>query len=832
MKNERPEVDFARRMHGEKKPSIFHWYYNEAIYELLEIWKNFLLFVVRHFSLVKLVKTLLSPWRRDVSGKNWRGFHPILSLQILIGNAISCFIGAIVRSCVILAGLFMLLFVVIVGFAANVVWIVFPSLIFGFFLYLPKTSVNLAVIGGATVIWLIAVFALYIEDTKKPLLMIEFDELLKHPVFERICGRLGISRKRFPEEIFGSNEIFLEFLKAHDLTEKEYLRITAWELQRWQKKLDQKKFWRDEFLRKITPIGSAWHYAYTVKLDQYSMDLTDRDFTEYAKAELIGRNDEYEVLKLLLERPDQNCALLVGNAGIGKKTLLHTLARRIRLHQENGILSDTRLLLLDLGRVISDAIGAGEDVENFLRKLFFEAANAGNVILVIEHFEYFLGKDATTFHPDISAVLSEFLHVPTFQIIASSTQHEYHQLIEKQEHVAKYFEIIELKEPTEHETETILLEQLEKYERSRVLFTFKALITIVRDSGRHNWEFPLPERAIDFAMGVLMFWEKKSDEQFVTQKTVADYLTLKTGVPHGEIEGAERKKLLNLEKTLHRQVIGQDEAIKEVAEALKRSRSGIGDTKKPVGSFLFLGPTGVGKTETAKALAKTYFGDENKMIRLDMSEFQTPNSIDRLLGSSQLNQQGRLTTQIKDNPYSLLLLDEIEKAYPEILDIFLQILDEGYVNDAFGEKINFRNTVIIATSNAGAALIKKMVDQKAKPEEIKQAVIDHAIENNIFRTEFLNRFEGVIFFRPLNDKELRSVVRLQLQKFMRMLAKEKDIEVSFDDKMVEKIIAKGYNPIFGARSINRYIENEVESLIAEKIISGEVARGQKITLSL
>ncbi|EKD46769.1 MAG: hypothetical protein ACD_67C00069G0001, partial [uncultured bacterium] len=238
------------------------------------------------------------------------------------------------------------------------------------------------------------------------------------------------------------------------------------------------------------------------------------------------------------------------------------------------------------------------------------------------------------------------------------------------------------------------------------------------------------------------------------------------------------------------------------------------------------------KTETAKALARIYFGDESKMIRLDMSEFQTPNSIDRLLGSSQLNQPGRLTTQIKDNPYSLLLLDEIEKAYPEILDIFLQILDEGYVNDAFGNKINFRNTMIIATSNAGAVLIKNMVEQKKPADQIKQAVIDYAIESNIFRTEFLNRFEGVIFFRPLNGNELKSVVRLQLQKFMRKLAKEKNIEVAYDESVVENIIQKGYNPIFGARSLNRYMEDEVEELVARQIISGEVAQGGKVTLSV
>ena len=819
-------------MENKKRPNIVLWYYDGAVFELLEIWKNFLVFVWQYFSIQQLLKTLFSPWHRDVSQGAWRGFHPILALQLLFDNVISCFVGAIVRMVVIIAGLLTFFLLVVLGLVVNFFWIAYPFLALASLLYAAKNGINILYAVGFIFVWTLLIIFFYLQDAKEHLLMIGFDDLLKHPVFERICGRLGISRKRFPNEIFGSKDLFADFLKSNNLTEKEYLQIVSWELERWQKIKDARKFWRQDYLKKIQPIGRDWHYGYTVHLDRYCQDLTDQDSGEYAKTELIGRKDEYEVLKLVLERPDQNCALIVGSAGVGKKTLLHTLARNIRTRSQEGFIGSSRMLLLDLGRVISDAINRGEDVENTLRLLFYEAANAGNVILIIENFEYFLGKNSSSFHPDISAVLSEFLHIPSFQIVASSTPKEYHQLIEKEEHVVKYFEVIELSEPSEEEAVLILLDFLEKYERSRVLFTLKALKKIVVDSGKHNWEFPLPERAIDFAMGVLMFWEKKTDTQFVSEAVIDNYLSLKTGVPLGEIEGSERKKLLNLEKALHHQVIGQDEAINQVAEALRRARSGIGNSKKPVGSFLFLGPTGVGKTETAKALAKTYFGDEDRMIRLDMSEFQTPNSIDRLLGSSQLNQPGRLVTQIKDNPYSLLLLDEIEKAYPEILDVFLQILDEGYVSDAFGEKINFRNTMIIATSNAGAALIKKMVEEKQAPEKIKQAVIDHAIEHNIFRTEFLNRFEGVIFFRPLNEKELRSVVRLQLQKFIRMLSKEKNIEIAYNESVVDNIINKGYNPIFGARSLNRYMENEIEGIIAKKIISGEVANGGKIMLSM
>lgn len=822
-------LNFYCRM---KKPNLVHWYYDQGVHELLEIWKNFLLFVWRYFSVSELLRTLFYSWRRDVSVATWRGIHPIRALSLFFGNMLSCLLGAFVRSCVIVIGLVFFLLALFLGILVNIFWISAPFIALASVFLASRFNLDLAYVGGFIVAWAIAVVCFYLQDNKKPMLLIGIDELQRSNVFERVCARLGISRKRFPAELLGNKELFDEFLKARNLSEKEYLEILKWELERQQKIIDAKKFWRYEYLKKISAIGRQWRYGYTVHLDRYCLDLSKRDFTEYADSELIGRLDESEVLRLILERSNQNCALVVGSVGIGKKTLVHSLARSIRLNSGDQELSQVRVLLLDLGNVISDAVNAGSDVENFLRTLFYEACHAGNVILVIEHLEHFLSKGSSAMHPEISVVLEEFLHIPTFRIIATSTSKEYHQMIEKQEGVMKYFEVIEMREPSESEAILILLDYLEKYERRRVLFTYKSLQKIVRDSEKHNWDFPLPERAIDLAMGVLMFWEKKSDEQFVSEKTVADYLSLKTGVVQGEIEGVERKKLLNLEASLHRQVIGQDEAIIEVSGALRRARSGIGNSKKPVGSFLFLGPTGVGKTETAKALAKIYFGDEDKMIRLDMSEFQTPNSIDRLLGSSQLNQPGRLITQIKDNPYSLLLLDEIEKAYPEILDIFLQILDEGYVNDAFGNKINFRNTMIIATSNAGAVLIKNMVEQKKPAEEIKQSVIDYAIENNIFRTEFLNRFEGVVFFRPLNENELKSVVRLQLQKFIRKLAREKSIEVSFDQDVVEKIIQKGYDPIFGARSLNRYIEKEVEGLLAKKIISGEVVQGGKVALSI
>lgn len=816
---------------GGKRQNFFSWYYNEAVHGILEIWKNFLIFIWQHFSIAEMFATLLSPWRRDVEIKNWRGFHPEKTLELFFGNMLSRLVGACARILVISVGIVVFLFAFVFGIEVVIIWVAMPLVLAILSLYIYNGLLGLALGGGIVVGLIFIITSLYFYATQIPMLNLGLRDFLKHDALERIAGRLGFSRKRFPEEILSSEEKLQEFLKLQGLKIEEYRSIVQYELLRIQKKKDCVKFWKSENLKRISPIGAQWRFGFTARLDRYCQDLTHWDGSEYGDVKLIGRSEEYEILKMILARPDQNCALLVGSAGIGKRTLLHELARSIRLRKESQ-LKNQRILSLDLGRVISDALNSGEDVENVLRTLFYEASFAGNIILLIEHLEFFLGSDGNSFHPDISAVLNEFLNVPTFQLIALSTPKEYHKLIESHEHIAKYFEIIELREPTTDESLKILLNQMEKYERQRILFTYKALKTIINESGKLDWKFPLPERAIDMAMDTLMFWEKKSDEQFITEKTVADYLSLKTGVKHGEIEIEERSKLLNLEESLHKLVIGQDEAVRQVSEALRRSRSGIGNSNKPVGSFLFLGPTGVGKTETAKALARTYFGDEKHLVRLDMSEFKSPSSIELLLGSSQTGNQGRLTTLIKDNPFCLLLLDEIEKAYPEILDIFLQILDEGYVTDAFGEKINFRNSLIIATSNAGAPLIKNMVRENYEGEQIKQAVIDWAIENNVFRTEFLNRFGGVVFFRPLNDNELVSVVRLQLSKFVRRLAKEKNIELEFGEEVISNIIQKGYDPTFGARSINRFIEDEVEGLVAKKIIAGEVIAGQAIKINL
>lgn len=825
---------YARLLNDKKtkKINFFTWYYEEGLSEFLEIWKNFLKFIWTFFSISDLFRTVVSPWKRDAQTGNWRGWHPVKFTQLLIENLFSRAVGFLVRTVTIAVGLFLFFVLLVSGLLLLLLWLIFPAVFVFLFWRLFNGSASSVGFFGAGISYLIAVKLAHSLDTKISYENMNKDVLRKKRIFERICNRLGISRRIFPKSVWKSEESLKIFLKSENLTLQDFEKILDWEINLANEHNSRNYFWRWENLKKISPIGSQWKYAYTVGLDNYSIDLSVFDPTEYRNKKLNGREDEVELLNLILQRPDQNCALVVGGSGVGKSTLVHSFAEKIRANKVDPFFKNKRIVVLDVSRVISNAINKGRDAESALRELFSEVSYAGNIILVIEHLEQYLGKNGSVFHPDIESVMGEFLAHPNFQIVATSSIKEYHQLIEKHDQILKYFEVIEMQEPSFDETLDILYDTLKPYESRNVLFTHESLKSIIKESGRYNWSSPLPERAIDLAMDVFTYWEKKSQAPFISEQTVSEFISLKTGIPHGEIKSGERKRLMNLEKNLHQQIIGQEEAVKQIAEALRRTRSGISNFNKPVGSFLFLGPTGVGKTETAKALAKTYFGDEEKMIRFDMSEFQTPSSIDRLIGSSQLNQQGRLTTQIKDNPYSLILLDEIEKAYPEILDIFLQILDEGYVTDAFGEKINFRNSMIIATSNAGAALIKKEVEKNVDPESIKKDIIDYAVSNNIFRVEFLNRFDGVIFFRPLLGNELVSVVRLMLKKLAKRLLDEKNIEVEFSSEIVKRIIEGGYNPIFGARSLNRYIEDTVEDTLAKKIISGEVKKGEKIKLGI
>ncbi|MGK2848966.1 MAG: AAA family ATPase [Minisyncoccota bacterium] len=791
---------------------------------------NSLRFVAHYFSFIRLLGALFAPWKRDITSHMWRGFRPLLFLKMLFNNLIARFFGTLIRVAVLSVGMGVWWLVLMTGLSLMLLYLGAPFLLLiGILTVLTSTSawgmvfLFCGMVGFG--MFLLSLFMLAEEDV----LTLDIVELRRKKYFHRILVRLGLPTGLWKEDFLYDTASLLTFLQTRNIDRTVYERAVKLEYTIAKQHALRRRFWVWENLYKKMPMGKGWQYAYTPHLDRYCLDLSRHDPTEYRDAEFIGRREEFQVITVILKRPVQNSVMLVGEPGVGKKTLTHYLARLIR---ENNFsrrdLGDVRLLRFDLYRAVDDAVHRGEDVEHFLRTLFTEATYAGNIILIIDDLMQYLGLDRA--RPNLTSLFAEFLAYPNFCVIALAPTGQYHMIASEDEKVLKFFEAVYLRETDPAETFDVLIQHFASLERGQVIFTIRGLDALIQAASRYNWDVPFPERAIDLAQEVVLFWQS-SGESYIDPETVNQFVALKTGMPSGALQANEREKLLHLEETLHQRVIGQEEAVTQVAEVMRKARAGFGNTNRPIGSFLFLGPSGVGKTETAKAFAEHYFGSEEKMIRLDMSEFQTSESIDRLLGSRVLNIQGRLITLAREHPFSILLLDEIEKAYPRALDLFLQILDEGYITDGFGSKVSFRDMIIIATSNAGAPLIQTLLQQKVPVPEIRQQVLDQIVTQNIFRLEFLNRFNGLIFFEPLRPSDLQAVTQLKLRQFADRLKKEKNIIITFADDVVEMIIHKGFDARFGARSINRFIENAIEDVIVQKIISGVLKEGETLMVS-
>lgn len=809
---------------------FFLWYYTRGLVTVFVLGANLLRYVFHRFHIFPLLTTLVSPWKRDVTTQDWVGFHPIIMLQAFFENLISRFMGMLVRLGVIFTGgIFLVLHIVLVLLILGT-YILAPPLLLvsiGLFLWNPLAALPLT---AFSLLGLMMAYLGFLKREQPVLRSTNIALLCKERWFKTLLGRLGLEPKEVDRSLFQDTQAFLTFLLSRGISREQYEKVVEVEATAFEEKQRKKHVFSWEHLHRSPALGRWWRYGFTAHLDRYSLDLSQSDPTKYAKLPLFGKDEAYKLTTLVLERPTQSSVLLVGDPGIGKKAIIHTLADRIRHNEFEGTpLGDKRVLVFDVGRAVSDARNQGVDVQGALRALLTEALYAGNVILVIENIDISLGTSES--HENLAPVFGEFLALPNFRLIATATTGHYQSLAKTDEQTLKFFETVHLRETTEEETLAVLLAFVRTLERKRVLFSLPGLQSIIDQSSRYKWEVPMPERALDLAQETLTYWQENGEEAIIGPKTVEAYITLKTGMPTGTIGADEKDKLLNLEAFLHERIIGQDMAVTQVAEAMRKARAGFGDSKRPLGSFIFLGPTGVGKTETVKALAQSYFGDENKMIRLDMSEFQTPEAVDRLIGSDALNLPGQLTELIKEHPFSILLLDELEKAYPKALDLFLQILDEGFVTDGHGEKVSFRNTIIIATSNAGAPIIRDGLAQGVVFEEIRKQVMDAIVSQGIYRLEFLNRFDGVIFFEPLKQEELLRVTELKLQNFAARLKKEKNIVIEFASGVAEKIVTQGYEPEFGARSINRYIENTIEDAVVKQIITGSVVAGGVLSVT-
>jgi ATP-dependent Clp protease ATP-binding subunit ClpC len=663
----------------------------------------------------------------------------------------------------------------------------------------------------------------------------KFTENYSEDFKETILEALKIAQKNGHQRIRVGG-ILIALAKYNPILEKLlielHLRVAdiehlIWWLESLEKKIEErKKWWEYRNLMKKGTLAKEWTAGYTITLDQYSTNWTEigrrRGFPE-----IIGHRAEIEETERILARREYNNVLLVGEPGVGRKAIVQGLVLKTVFGESLPQVNYKRVVELDLPGLLAET-STSYEVEVVLDKIFQEVVQAGNVILVIDEFHNFVGVKPGPGRVDISGVLSSYLHLPQFQIVAITTFRGLHRNLEQNPSILNLFAKVEVSEPAESEV-LLILENLALVleQRYKLFVSYPALRQIINLSRRFLPYRPFPKKAVDLLDEIMIYVKRGTRDKVVLPKHVAKIISRKTQVPVGEMEVKEKETLLNLEKLIHQRIINQEQAVKEVSTALRRARAEVTSRSGPMGTFLFLGPTGVGKTETSKALAEIYFGAEARMIRLDMSEFQQVSDIPRLIGSP--GEEGLLTTKVREDPFSLVLLDEIEKAHPNILNLFLQVLDEGSLTDGLGRKVDFKNTIIISTSNAGYKIILQALKEKGDWSEVKQKLLDYLFEEAIFRPEFINRFDAVVVFQPLSRKNLLGIAELMLQKLKKNL-KEKGIDFEITLPLKEKIVEIGYDPTFGAREMRRVIQDKVENILAHAILSGELKRGDKIKI--
>ena len=621
--------------------------------------------------------------------------------------------------------------------------------------------------------------------------------------------------------------IFKKILIDSNLKTEDIENLTWWLEDLKERIAEQKKFWEWKNLIKRGSIAKEWAAGYTPTLDKFSIDWSEI-VRERGFPETIGHREKIvEIERILSRRESKNNVLIIGEAGSGRKSIIQSLAKKSVLGESSPEVNFKKIKQPDLPSLLAQT-KTTEEMESVLDTIFREVISAGNVILVLDEFHNYISAAPRPGTIDISGVISPYLSLISFQVIAIATFEGFHKKIEQNPSISALFEKVKVSEISERETLMLLEDLALKLEaKNKKFISYPALRDIINYCGKYLPAKPFPEKAIDL-LDEMMAYLVQTRDKILLPKHVAKIITEKTRIPVGEIEVREREILLNLEDLIHRRIINQEEAVKEVSAALRRSRAEVTARKGPMGCFLFLGPTGVGKTETSKALSEIYFGSEERTIRLDMPEFQSVSDISRLIGSP--GEEGLLTTKVREAPFSLVLLDEIEKAHPNILNLFLQVLDEGYLTDGLGRKVDFKNSIIVATSNAGYLLILEAIKQGVEWSQVKEKLLDELFEKAIFRPEFINRFDAVVVFRPLTKENLLDIAELLLQKIKKNLA-VKDIEFVITRSLKEKIVELGYDPAFGAREMRRVIQDKIENVLALAILSGELKRGERATIN-
>lgn len=723
------------------------------------------------------------------------------------------------------------------------------------------------------------------------------------PRAAHVLGVSKAEAARFHSEKIGTEHLLIAMIKETECVASRLLNTLSVNVQKMYVDTliamgEDVSQYKDEF-QNGKP-GKRKNAEGTPSLDQFSRDLTE--LARDGKLDpVVGREAEIDRVIQILSRRSKNNPCLIGEPGVGKTAIVEGIAERI----VGGMVPDTvlgkRVVSLDLSGIVAGSKYRGE-FEERIKKVLAEVAKAGNVLLFIDEIHTIIGAGGAEGAIDASNILKPALARGEVQVIGATTIEEYRKYIEKDAALERRFQPVVVEEPTEEEAISILKGLRSQYEsHHNVKITDEAVEAAVRLSARYINDRFLPDKAIDLmdeaaakvrlhvggdpreaaelrreiaesqetleqalsggdleaareAQTKRQELEEKLEKlnakakqggrrhhQTVGEDEIADVVSGWTKIPVKKLTEGEAARLKKLEATLHKRVIGQEEAVSAVAKAVRRGRVGLKDPKRPIGSFLFLGPTGVGKTEISKALAEAVFGQEQAMIRVDMSEYMEKHSVSKMIGSPPgyvgHEDGGQLSEKVRRNPYAVILFDEIEKAHPDVFNILLQVLDDGHITDSQGRKVDFKNTIIIMTSNAGAQAIvepKKLGfasgnDEKQNYERMKGSVMEEV--RRIFKPEFLNRIDETIVFRALNKDDMKQIVGLMTKELAKRCETQLGITLAVRDAAKQYIVDKAYDPKYGARPLRRKIQDEIEDPLAEKLLDGSIRRGDEVIVT-
>lgn len=820
------------------------FWYVESLLTLGRTWKNLMLYLEEDLAVTLMLRLFFVPLFHDFT---------------IVGRALS----AVFRLTRIIIGLFAFVLATIIMIGVTVVWVMLPFLLFW------------EVTRPYSVVWFLAGLGSFLIHTfthpHKKIWQVTadhpwnaswinqdqltFPKLLKSSQVQSLLQYLQLEpenlnafslqssqnqdigkvaytlAKAAGSRYLGSVHLFIaalqlqpniqQYLLQYDLELEDFTQALLFQ----EKKRQEWRFvwiWEDDFaVHHLKGINRGWLGVPTPRLDSMSVDLTRQAAEVGFKSVFAGRSEVVSEIINIFSQESKRNVILVALPGAGKSSFLHFLAKKIVSGDAPSALAIKRLVAIDPTRLLSGVKTQGDLAER-VKTIFEEISHTENVILVLEEIHNLgIGEAGSEFN--LYSLIFPYIESGNYQFLATTEPENYSKIIERNGTFATSFTKIELRPTTLAETLEIAEERAIQMERhGKVQVSFLALKKTVALASRLMHDRVLP----DSALSILKEAETIAQNGWINQQVIEQVFSRRVHVPIAAINSDKKTQLLHLEDEIHQRLIDQEEAVRAVANALRRSAAGLREANRPIGSFLFVGPTGVGKTELAKALAEIYFQDEGAFVRFDMSEYQTQEAIDRLIGG--VNESGQLTEIIHNKPYALLLLDEFEKADPKILTLFLQVLDDGRLTDGRGRTIDFTNTIIIATSNAASLTIAQGLAQGRTLEELDKQVNDELL--HVFKPELVNRFDDIVLFKPLSQEDLQKIVKLKLVSLQKQL-KEQGYLVEFGDDVIAQLAQKGFDPVLGARPLRRLIQDTLEADLSRQILENKLIKGQVTTVT-